>query len=184
MAKLEGEFNVNDVPEREEFTPVPPGSYTAMIVESEIKTTNAGGEMIVLEIDIQEGEHAGRKIFERLNIKNENQKAVDIAYRTLAEIGKALGKTTIKDTQELHNKRLTINVKVDPAKPYVKDGVTHPGSPQNSVTRYLPFVSGAQMMTQTVSTSSQSSAPINTTQPSGVQEQAAASVPPWKRKKV
>ncbi len=175
MAKLDQELNVNDVPEREEYSPVPPGAYTAMIVESEIKPTKAGGEMIVLEIDIQEGEYAGRKVFERLNIKNENQKAVDIAYRTLAEIGKALGKSSIKDTAELHNKRLTINVKVDPAQPYVKDGVTYPGAPQNSVTRYLPFASGAATVTTSVASVS--------SQQGSVAPQSGESVPPWKRKK-
>ncbi len=178
MARLDQEFNVADAPEREEFTPVPPGAYTAMIVESELKKTNAGGEMIVLEIDIQEGEHAGRKIFERLNIKNENSKAVDIAYRTLAEIGKALGMTTIKDTAQLHNKRMTINVKVDPAKPYVKEGVSYPGSPQNGITRFLPYAGGAvKATTQTVSADKAPEA----TQPS---QADTSSVPPWKRKKV
>lgn len=171
MAKLEQPFNANEVPEREEFTPVPPGSYTAMIVASESKATSAGGEMIVLELDIQEGEHAGRKLFERLNIKNSNPKAVDIAFRTLAEIVKAVGKTTIKDTEELHNKRVAIEVRVEPAKPYVKDGVTMEGKPQNSIKKFLPL-SGA------VSTPKASS-------PGATAESKAeqGAVPPWKRSK-
>lgn len=172
MAKLEELLNVNDVPEREEFTPVPPGAYTVMIVGSEIKDTKSGGQMIVLELDIQEGDHEGRKLFENLNIKNSNQKAVDIAYRTLAEIGKALGKTSIKDTEELHNKRLVANVVVKPPEPYVKDGVQHPGKPQNAITRFLPHVAGA---TQTVA-----SAPATT---EGVKTPSEDSVAPWKRKK-
>lgn len=167
MAKLDQPFNANDVPEREDFTPVPPGSYTAMIVASEAKATSKGGEMIVLEIDIQDGEHAGRKLFERLNIKNDNPKAVDIAFRTLSEIVKAVGKTTIKDTEELHNKRMSIEVRVEPAKPYVKDGVDMPGSPQNSIKKFLP-VSGS------VSTPK---APSGAT----VESDSGKAVPPWKK---
>ncbi len=170
MAKLEGVFNANEVPEREEFTPVPPGAYTAMIVSSDLTNTKAGGQMIVLELDIQEGDHSGRKLFERLNIKNSNQKAVDIAYRTLGEIVKAVGKTTIKDTEELHNKRLVVNVVIDPPTPYEKDGVKHEGKPQNSIKRFLPYVAGASTtMTPTASASPE--------------QPQAASVPPWKRNK-
>lgn len=169
MAKLDGMFDATTVPEREEFTPVPPGSYMAMVVASELKDTQKGGQMIVLELDIQEGEHSGRKLFERLNIKNDNPKAVDIAFRTLGEIVKAVGKTTIKDTEELHNKRMYIEVRVEPAKPYVdKDGKEQPGSPQNSIKKFLP-VSGA------VST------PKGAT-PTVESKSEDKSVPPWKRK--
>jgi hypothetical protein len=140
MAKLDGVFNAADVPEREEFVPVPPGEYIAMIVADETTETKKGGEMIVLEIDIQEGEHQGRKIFENLNIKNDNPKAVDIAYRTLAEIVKAVGKQSIKDTVELHNKRLLITVKVEPPKPYVdNNGNEQAGRAQNRITKFKPL---------------------------------------------
>lgn len=166
MAKLDQTFNANEVPEREEFTPIPPGTYTAMVVASELKDTAKGGQMIVLELDIQEGEHSGRKLFERLNIKNDNPKAVDIAFRTLGEIVKAVGKTTIKDTEELHNKRMHVEVRVEPPKPYVdKDGNNQPGSAQNSIKRYLP-VSGAVSTPKTVESKSDDKA-----------------VPPWKRNK-
>ncbi len=171
MAKLD--FDASCVPEREEFTPIPPGSYTAMIVASEKKETKAGGEMFVLEIDIQGGEHDGRKLFERLNIVNSNQKAVDIAFRTLAEIVKAVGKTTIKDTDELHNKRFHIEVRVDPPKPYTdSEGKQQEGKPQNSIKRFLP-VSG------TVSTP-KTAAPVAATVESKSEQ---SSVPPWKKHK-
>lgn len=168
MAKLDSTFSSNDVPAREEFTPVAPGSYTGMIVASEIKGTSKGGQMIVLEIDIQDGEAAGRKLFERLNIKNDNPQAVDIAFRTLGEIVKAVGRTTIKDTEELHNKRFKMEVRVEPAKPYTKDGVEHPGSPQNSIKKFLP------VGTQSVSGSDSTPKAVE----SNVQVKAD---PPWKK---
>lgn len=174
MAKLDEAFNAESVPEREDFSPIPPGAYNVMVVDSGLQETSKGGQMIVLELDIQDGDYAGRKLFDRLNIKNDNPKAVNIAMRTLAEIVKAVGKSSIKDTEELHNKRLTVNVSVEPAKSYKKDGVEHPGKPQNSVKRYLPF-SG---------TFNQSAAkPAHTTEVTEKAPDSDANLPPWKRKK-
>lgn len=179
MAKLTETFNSADVPEREDFTPVPPGVYTGMIVASEIKATEAGGEMIVLEIDIQEGEHAGRKLFERLNIKNDNVKAVDIAFRTLGEIVKAVGKTTIKDTEELHNKRISMEVRVEPGKQKKKNGKlvfeedgTTPVmyGPSNAIKKFLP-VSGSVSTPKAGSTTSAT-----------VESDSGKAVPPWRKK--
>lgn len=170
MAKLNETFDVAGVPEREEYTPVPPGTYTAIIVASEKKETKAGGEMIVFELEIQGGEENGSKLFERLNIVNSNQKAVDIAFRTLAEIVKAVGKTTIKDTEELHNKRMYVEVRVDPPTPYTKDGVDYPGKPQNSIKKFLP-VKGGTVASKEV---------VEKAQEGKLTEQS--STPPWKRK--
>lgn len=179
MADLGMQFNANEVPEREDFSPVPPGVYTGMITNSELKDTSPsekspnGGQMIVLEIDIQGGDYDGRKLFERLNIKNDNQKTVDIAFRTLGEIVKAVGKTTIKDTEELHNKKFLMEVRIDPPSPYKdrKTGEIKPGNPQNSIKKFLP-VSGA------VSTPKAGAQATET-----VESKASESVPPWKRKK-
>lgn len=178
MARLDQQFNANEVPEREEFTPLPPGMYTAMIVASELKNTQPsekspnGGQMVVLELDIQDSEHSGRKLFERLNIKNDNPKTVDIAFRTLGEIVKAIGKTSIKDTEELHNKRLMVEVRVDPPTAYKdkKTGEMKEGKPQNSIKKYLP-ASGA------VST------PKGAATPTVESKADQSAVPPWKRAK-
>ncbi len=174
MAKLGEVFNASEVPEREEFTPVPPGQYVGMVTSSELKETKSGGQMIVLEIDIQDGDSAGRKLFERLNIKNSNETAVTIAYQTLAELVKALGKEKIKDTEELHNKRFLMNVVVDPPKPYVdKDGNQKPGSPQNSIKKFLPYA--AQTSTVVASGTVQT--------PKAVESGSDKAAPPWARKK-
>lgn len=171
MVKLfEGqEFNVNDVAEREDFTPLPAGTYNAMVVASEMKATkDLKGEYLQLEIEVIDGANAGRKLFERLNLKNSNQQAVDIAYRTLAELTRAVGKVTIKDSEELHNKRLQVVVEVEQGKPYTKDGVTKEGKPQNVIKKYLAV--GAPATAGQVT----GSAPA-----AGVQSDAP--VPPWKR---
>ena len=173
MAKLNEVFDATTVPEREEFTIVEPGMYDAMIVSSEKKTTKSGGEMYVLELEIQGGEHSGQKLFERLNIVNSNPKAVEIAFRVLAEIVKAVGKTTIRDTEELHNKRMKVEVMVEPPTPYEKDGVMQPGKPQNSIKKFLPS-SGTGSAPKT-------SPDVKVEQKSDQKSESSA-VPPWKRK--
>lgn len=172
MANLGYVFDSNDVPERADFTPVQAGTYTAMITDSEMKQTSKGGDMLVLEVTIQGGEFDGRKVFERLNIKNDNQQAVDIAFQTLGQICKAVGKPVIKDSTELHNKKMSIDVVVDPAKPYMKDGVQQPGSPQNRVRKY------AQVGGDTANTNK-----VTSSESSGSAAASSDSLPPWKRGK-
>ena len=173
MANLGMVVNVDEIPERDDFTPVPPGTYTAIITESEMKATNSGGEMLVLTVELPDVNN--RKIFERLNLKNNNETAVKIAFQTLGEIIKAVGKTTIKDSDEIHGKRMTIDVVVDPAKPYMKDGVQQPGSPQNRIKKYSVY--GA-----TGNATAQAAQPANTSQSAGAAASSDA-LPPWKRGK-
>jgi len=142
MAKLGTVVNADEIEERKGYEPLPPGVYTGMITESEMKPT-ANGQMLVLSIEIQDEDFKGRKILERLNIehsgKDTSAKTVEIAYQVLGEIIRAVGKKTIKDSEELHNKRFDLKVKVDAPKPYKdKQGVEQPGSAQNSVQKYGP----------------------------------------------
>lgn len=138
MVALPQTFNTADVADSE-FEIIPPGEYEAIITESEMKATNGGdGAYIQMKIQVQGGQYNGRVLFERLNIQNKNDQAVEIAYRTLKKICEAAGKTAIKDTSELHNKRLVIVLEVEKSKPYVKDGVTKDGRNQNVIKAYKP----------------------------------------------
>ncbi len=173
MAQLGMVINADEIPERTGgYTLLQPGTYTAIITESEMKPT-ANGEMLVLTVEIPD---EGAKILERLNLKNKSETAEKIAYQTLGEIIRAVGKTTIKDSDELHNKRMTIEVVVDPAKPYVdKNGENKPGSPQNRVRKYMVF--GAAENVKKELPVSEPQAATQSPASSG-----AANVPPWKKK--
>ena len=46
----------------------------------------AGPVYLWLELDLLEGEHQGRKLFDRLNLVNANPQTVEIAQRTLSAI--------------------------------------------------------------------------------------------------
>jgi len=103
MAQLGQTFDANAVPPADDFAPLPVGDYRVEIVASEMRTTKDGaGEYLWLEMQILDGEYANRKIWDRLNLKNANQQAVDIANRTLSSICHAVGKLTVDDSEELH----------------------------------------------------------------------------------
>lgn len=161
MANLGGVYTADPNNVQGDFTPVPPGEYRVRIADSDMVENGAKtGHFLKLELEILDGEHAGRKLIERLNIDNPNQQAVDIAQRTLNAICVAAGKLSISDSNELHDIPMIAVVKVDPAKPYMKDGVQQPGSPQNSVKTYKPVgAASAAKPTPAASNSNTSSPP-------------------------
>lgn len=96
-------FNAAQVKPNAALEAVPTGMYPVVITRTEEKPTKAGnGAYIEIEMQIQGGEFGGRKVFDRLNIKNNNQTAVDIAYATLSAICHVTGRFQITDTAQLH----------------------------------------------------------------------------------
>ncbi len=83
MANLGQTFNASEHEawgEREKFEPVPPGRYLSQIIASEIMETRAGnGQRLVFTIDLIEGECAGRKVFDAINLANPSKAAVAVA---------------------------------------------------------------------------------------------------------
>ena len=115
MANLSG-FNAAEVEPQGSFEPIPAGWYTAMITDSEFKATkNGNGEYLQLRLDVIEGEHEGRVLFDRLNLNNPNQTAVEIAQRQLSAICRAVGIMTPSDSADLHDKPLKVKVSIRPA---------------------------------------------------------------------
>lgn len=178
MASLGQIINADEIPERTGgYTLLQPGIYTALITESEMKPTSKGGEMLVLTVEFPDD---GAKIIERLNVKNDNDTAVQIAYQTLGEIIRAVGKTTIKDSDELHNKRMTVEVVVDPAKPYIDKttGEQKPGSPQNRIRKYMVFGSAQNAVKETTTKEDAPAASSAAKSPAS----SGDNLPPWKKK--
>lgn len=162
MVALPNSFNTADVGD-DEFEVVQPGEYEAMIIESEMKATKSGdGAYVQLKVQLKNG----RILFERLNIQNKNEKAVEIAYRTLKKICEAVGKTSIKDTTELHNKKMLVVVEVEKGKPYEKDGQMKDGRDQNTIKAYKSIQVGAEAGNASTAAAS---------------TPAAGNAPPWKR---
>ena len=106
-------FNAEEVEPSSSFDPIPAGWYTAIISNSEMKATRDGyGEYLSLTLQIIDGQYENRLVFARLNLKNANDKAVDIARKDLAAICRAVGVMSPQASEELHDKPLMIKVKV------------------------------------------------------------------------
>lgn len=113
MADLDG-FNAAEVEPNMGFEPVPAGEYLAMAVDSEFKETAAkDGEYLQFTLEIVDGPHRGRRLFDRLNLKNKNETAVKIAQGTLSAICRAVGVMRPKKSEELHGKPMRITVDVE-----------------------------------------------------------------------
>ena len=108
-----GDFNAEDVAPREAFEPLPAGEYPAIIGASEMSPTkNGDGEFLKLELEIIDGPAKGRKLFDRLNLKNPSAQAVEIARATLSAICRATGVMRPGDSAALHDRPMTIVVKL------------------------------------------------------------------------
>jgi len=112
MPNLNG-FNANEVDPAAPFEPVPAGKYLAAITASQFKPTKAGdGSYLELTFNILEGEHKGRSLWARLNLNNPSATAVKIAKAELSAICHAVGVMQPKDSVDLHNLPLVIDVKL------------------------------------------------------------------------
>lgn len=93
---------------------IPDGEYTGLFVKSEMKQAQSGGQFLELTLVITQGQYKDTEFTERLNLVNNNQTAVKIAYETLARIAKAVGLSTIpQDSNALHNKPFSFKAKTE-----------------------------------------------------------------------
>lgn len=143
---------------------IPPGQYPAVIVSSELKDTKTGGKMIVFTIAITQGEYAHTEFKDYVNIVNKNPQTVEIAYQTIANMGKAAGLKTINDSSELHNNAMMIEVKTKPAEDWIdNEGKTVAGKESSEIKKYLPMPGGAGVVNNTPS---EEKAPTDSAPPS------------------
>lgn len=134
--------------EKREFPQLPEGWYSAYIDESEMKPTkdNLAGknnnEYLQLRFSLMDwvdekqlpptaDKISGRTIYTRLNIKNNNEQAVEIAYRDLSAIGHAVGVTSITSSELLHDKPLDI---------YLSETINNKNKPTNEINGYRSCV--------------------------------------------
>lgn len=105
--------NLDGIDPNVAFDAMPAGWYNVQIVGSEMKPTKDNlGQYMELTMQVLDGEHAGRKLFDRLNVVNNNPTAVEIAYKTLKSIYNAIGVARVNDSAELHGRPLKVKVKL------------------------------------------------------------------------
>lgn len=117
MASFGQLFDATTVDPNSGYEVLPPGNYLVQIVASEMRATRDGaGQYLLLELDVVEGQYAGRKLFDRVHLVNANVEAVQIAQRTLAAVCRAVGKLRVTDSQELHLIPMRAIIRVRPPK--------------------------------------------------------------------
>lgn len=152
-------FVASDVPQSE-YKLLPEGEYVLQIVGSEIKPTAKGGTQLVIDFAVLGSQYDGSVLKERLNIVNDNQTAVEIAFQTLAKIVQATGLDAINDSSELHGKKVLGKVIVKKGTgTYVKDGVEKPSADQNQIKSFHPIGLTTSTPTQPQQASSEAAAP-------------------------
>lgn len=92
---------------------LPAGWYNAAADESEMKPTKDGsGAFLQIRFNILDGAQVGKKLYTRLNIKNMNPVAVEIAFKELSAICHATGIIQLQDSAQLHGVPLKVKVKL------------------------------------------------------------------------
>jgi hypothetical protein len=116
MAFLNETINTADLPESTGFDPIPAGTYTATITEAGLQDTKAGtGQYIKVRYDITGPTHQGRVVYGNLNIRNPNPKAEEIGRQQLGDLMRAIGLSSVNDTDQLVGGSCQIKVAVKPA---------------------------------------------------------------------
>lgn len=122
MPVLEGIFDADDhisdgSQTRTFYGAIPAGDYHAVAIESEIKETKAKtGKYCQFKFIITEGPYANTYLWARLNVVNPNATAQRIGNEQLANFCRAVGKTKIRDTDELLSIPLILTVSSKPRK--------------------------------------------------------------------
>lgn len=118
MAFLNETFSVDTLPQSQggNFDPLPAGFYNVAIAGAELKATrDQTGQYIAVRYDVTGPTHQGRVVFANINIRNQNPKAEEIGRAQLGELMRAIGLTTVQDTDQLIGGQLQIKVAVRPA---------------------------------------------------------------------
>jgi hypothetical protein len=109
--------------------PLPPGDYPVIITATEQRTAkNGSNSYLSVELQVTDGPHQGRRVWDTLNLWNSNETAVKIAREKLRAITDAIAHPPhVQDSESLHNKPMLATVGV-------RDDATY--GPKNEVVGY------------------------------------------------
>lgn len=146
-------FDANEVEPKTDWSPIPAGDYEVMIIDSQEKDNSSGsGSFLELTLEVVVGDHQGERVFDRLNLKNPNEKAVKIAQATLSSICRSVGVMRPSDSSELHNKVMQARIEIEERK-------DKPGSFSNRVKNYSAVGSEPKKETPKQATTTASAKP-------------------------
>ena len=169
-------FDANTVAPSAPLEPIPAGWYNVSIVGSEMKPTKTqGNAYLELELQVIDGQYAGRKVFDRLNLHNTNAVAAEIAYRTLSAICHATGVIQVADSQQLHGIPLQAQVSLREGR---TEGEKTYG-PSNEVKGYKALENAAPAQQAAPAATNGAAPPWASQAPSQQQAAPAGNTPPW-----
>jgi len=92
---------------------LPAGTYLAHITESDIRPLASGnGQGLKLTLEIIDGQHKGRRVWDNLNIQHTSETTQRIAQAQLSALCHAVNVIKLEDTSALHYKPVRIKVTV------------------------------------------------------------------------
>ena len=115
-----------------DFDAIPEGKYTVGITSTEEKTSAAGNRYLNLQLQVLDGPHKNRVVFDIINLYHPDDDVREIAERTLASICKATRVLKPKSSEELHNTPLQAVISKEFDSQY---------GDQNRVKKYMPLES-------------------------------------------
>jgi len=118
-----------------DFKSLPAGEYIVMVTATDLKETarNPDNKYLKITMDVIDGKHKGRKVYENLNLWRANntendQTTVKIAEQKLTKLCHAAGVESFGRTEEFHNKPFEVTLRVTPATDKYGEG--------NAITKY------------------------------------------------
>lgn len=164
MAALGKAFNAteHDTTQREFAGELPNGIFRLEIEASEVKATSKGtGTYLATTVTVVEPEEfKGRKIFNNnYNLENDNPKAQEIGQKQFASLCRAIGVSSVEDSEELHFRAFV--AKIGRGKPSVgNDGKSYPGRAE--IKRYFfPDEEMPELSIDEVQPAEEAAAPAN-----------------------
>lgn len=107
------QFDASTVAPQSPASPIPAGTYTAQVVESDLKPMKSGnGTALSLTLQIIDGPYVNRKVWANLNVKHTNPVAQKIGQEQLSALCHAVGVIRMTDSAQLHMKPMKVRVKV------------------------------------------------------------------------
>ena len=145
MASLGQNVDLSTLEERSSFDPIPVGQYHVGISKADLKPCkDPSNKMVVIEFMVKGGDYADRLLWARLNIINSNPTAQELAWKELGELGRAIGLTTVNDTDQFPGRECYLDVAIEPAKGEY--------GPSNRIKKYHSLSSGGHAVPAASST--------------------------------
>ncbi len=113
MARLATAFNAQDYDTTQaDYSELPNGIYELEIEASEVAPTKDGTGTILktTNVVIRPEQFAKRKLFNNFNLENKSVQAQEIGQRQFASLCRAIGVSSVEDSDELHFKTYTVRI--------------------------------------------------------------------------